>query len=211
MNFLEVLSQSLQQDQNAFKRVVDLDKNNEIEYKNFSEVTGCDQTSCPINMTDFVPDEVIAQLPCKHCFNKDAILQWLVEESHKCPVCRYELNYKEIRTEEEKQIDYNDISIDDIEQEIAELDLSDNEVFHNDISNNDISNNDIASLINSVTPQQIVDSFILNNVDGNNENTRTILNNFIHFLDNEIQRREMLELENDENELQRAIINSLME
>jgi len=227
MNFLDVISQSLQQDQNVFKRVVDLDKNNEIVYKKFSNVANCDQSSCPINMTDFTPDEVIAQLPCKHCFNKNAISQWLAEESHKCPVCRYELDYKEVRTGEEKQSDYNDFSMSDIEDEIAglELDLSDNVVpSENDISNldvsgNDISDNDIVSLINNITPQQFVNSFILNNANGNNDNdndndnTRAILTNFIHFIDNEIQRRNMLEeqLENDENDLQRAIMNSLME
>lgn len=222
MNFLDVLSQSLQQDQNVFKRVVDLDKNNEIVYKKFSDVANCDQSSCPINMTDFAPDEVIAQLPCKHCFNKNAISQWLAEESHKCPVCRYELDYKEIRTEEEKQPDYNDISMSmsDIEDEIAglESDLSDNVVpSENDISENDVSYNDIVSLINNITPQQFVNSFILNNANENNnndnDNTRAILTNFIHFIDNEIQRRIMLEeqLENDENDLQRTIMNSLME
>ena len=86
-------------------------------------------------------------------------------------------------------------------RKIAELELSYNEGF-----DNDISNNDIISLY-----QQMVNSFILNNVNGDNEISGTILNNLIHFLDNEIQRREMLELENDENELQRAIINSLIE
>jgi hypothetical protein len=55
--------------------------------------------SCPIMFTDFEPDEEIAKLPCGHIFNKDAIFQWLEEESNKCPVCRYELESEEIKKE----------------------------------------------------------------------------------------------------------------
>ena len=38
---------------------------------------------------------MVIQLPCAHCFNNDAILHWLTEESCKCPVCRYKLESKE--------------------------------------------------------------------------------------------------------------------
>ena len=48
---------------------------------------------------DFEEGEEIAKLPCGHIFNKDGIMQWLEEESNKCPVCRDELDSKEIEIE----------------------------------------------------------------------------------------------------------------
>ena len=40
--------------------------------------------------------EKITQLPCKHIFETEAIKTWLKEESNSCPVCRYELDFKEV-------------------------------------------------------------------------------------------------------------------
>ena len=39
------------------------------------------------------------KLPCGHIFS-DSIFTWLKEESNKCPVCRHELSYKEIKNED---------------------------------------------------------------------------------------------------------------
>ena len=44
-------------------------------------------------------DQVVAMLPCNHIFEKNSILQWLTEESHKCPVCRYEMDFIEKKDE----------------------------------------------------------------------------------------------------------------
>jgi hypothetical protein len=52
-------------------------------------------TTCSITLTDFDYEDLIIQLPCNHCFNQPAILQWLTEESGECPVCRYKLAFKE--------------------------------------------------------------------------------------------------------------------
>ena len=52
-------------------------------------------TTCAITLNEFNEDDMIIQLPCNHCFNSDAILHWLTEESCECPVCRYKLESKE--------------------------------------------------------------------------------------------------------------------
>ena len=52
-------------------------------------------TSCAITQDEFNDEDIVIQLPCSHCFNSDAILHWLTEESCECPVCRYKLESKE--------------------------------------------------------------------------------------------------------------------
>ena len=51
---------------------------------------------CAITQDKFTEGQEIAQLPCKHIFEKEAIETWLKEESNSCPVCRYELDFKEV-------------------------------------------------------------------------------------------------------------------
>jgi hypothetical protein len=36
-------------------------------------------------------------LPCNHIFDCEGIKTWLKEESSKCPVCRFELDFKEVK------------------------------------------------------------------------------------------------------------------
>ena len=42
----------------------------------------------------------IIRLPCNHCFIPEAIERWVKEENALCPVCRYNLDSKEVETEE---------------------------------------------------------------------------------------------------------------
>ena len=81
---------------NKVKKVItedDLLKLKHIQFKKEDEISR--NTECPIMCYEFNENEEIIQLPCQHNFNKDAILKWLKEESHTCPVCRYEFEYKE--------------------------------------------------------------------------------------------------------------------
>ena len=63
-------------------------------------------------------------MPCKHIFEKQAIKTWLKEESNSCPVCRYELDFKEvcIKIPEETSTDVLTDSDDDIPDLIEESD-----------------------------------------------------------------------------------------
>ena len=83
-----------------------------------------EQKECPITMMDFKEGEEISKLSCGHIFNTEAINRWLKDEDYKCPVCRHELEYKEIK----------------------KYDLSNNDLSSNDIS--DVSLNNIEHYLN---------------------------------------------------------------
>jgi len=55
-------------------------------------------------MEEFKNGDELIQLPCNHIFHTEPIKTWLKEESSKCPVCRYELDYKEIKNDEDQII-----------------------------------------------------------------------------------------------------------
>jgi len=54
---------------------------------------------CPIFFSEFNDEDEVTELPCNHIFTTEAIKKWLSEESNECPVCRYSLNSKEIKNE----------------------------------------------------------------------------------------------------------------
>jgi len=65
----------------------------------FDSTIHTDITACPITMKEFKDGDIIAQLPCKHMFNKEAILKWLKEEKAECPICRAKLKSVEKKEE----------------------------------------------------------------------------------------------------------------
>ncbi len=91
------------------------------ELKHIKYDNSYDCKICPITMTNFEENEEIIKLPCNHIFKKDSILQWLNEESNKCPVCRKELSFKE------KKIDISSNTIEDISSNTIE-DISSNTI-----------------------------------------------------------------------------------
>ena len=50
-----------------------------------------DTKTCPIGLDEFKEGDSIVELPCKHIFLKENILNWL-KNKHTCPVCRYSLS-----------------------------------------------------------------------------------------------------------------------
>ena len=185
MNFIEVLNESFNLDQPKYKNVIDLNKNKQIVFKKFNGQI-MDQSSCCITMVDFNENETIAELPCKHCFNKDAIIKWLTEESATCPICRYKLESHEISVDnEEKQPESNQ---------------------ETNATVPDISN----SLINSLNNDTVL-AFenIINNLPGNRNTIVALINMIDRHI---IERQNTLENYNNEHdaELQQAILNSLI-
>ena len=62
---------------------------NAISFKKFDNTQLIN--SCPIMLTKFENGDDIAVLPCKHVFEKEAILTWIKKGQPTCPVCRYNI------------------------------------------------------------------------------------------------------------------------
>lgn len=98
-----------------------------IIFKKEAEITS--NIECPIMFYEFSENEEIIKLPCQHNFNKEAILKWLKEEAHTCPICRYEFKYKEVN--ESINIENTNIENDNSDIETIENDNSDSDTIEN--------------------------------------------------------------------------------
>ena len=83
-----------------FKRVTHNDEIRKLKIQKFDSSNIYANNECPINLTKFEEDDEIIILPCNHVYSALPIQKWLNEESNCCPTCRFELQYKEIKCEE---------------------------------------------------------------------------------------------------------------
>jgi len=90
-SFRNLLRETLTLDKNPVKQVLSEEGEKCIEDVIFDSTIHTDTTCCPITMKEFKDGDVIAKLPCKHMFDKTAILKWLKEEKAECPICRAKL------------------------------------------------------------------------------------------------------------------------
>ena len=96
----EVISNSFDEDKDAYKNVLSEKGKQQLKIINYNS-TISKEKRCPITQEEFEENQEIIQLPCSHIFSKEAITKWLETESAKCPICRIELESKEIKREEE--------------------------------------------------------------------------------------------------------------
>ena len=95
----DIIEQSFNE-KSKFKNVVSeegLEQLEDITYK-VDNSGNFEYKSCPITTTDFEEGEILKKLPCGHVYSSEGILMWF-KESNKCPLCRYEMPYKEIKDE----------------------------------------------------------------------------------------------------------------
>ena len=71
----------------SFKNVISEKGKTELIHRKYNKNTDVIK-QCPILFTEFENDEEITELPCKHIFDKEAIIKWLENENASCPVCR---------------------------------------------------------------------------------------------------------------------------
>lgn len=107
---------------------------------------------CPIMCYEFSKNEEIIKLPCQHNYNKDAILKWLKQESHTCPICRYEFEYTEISN-------------------VKDEDEGEGEDEDEDLNNSINSPNNYISVDEFMMQEILLNSFSSNNSNINNSNT----------------------------------------
>jgi hypothetical protein len=104
-----IMNRSLH-DAGGYKCILSEEGTASLKNKKYSaEVCGND--TCPITRAIFAIGEEIVELPCKHCFNPEAINRWLNEEKAECPVCRYALKSKEIKNEFNTPINIDEVGI----------------------------------------------------------------------------------------------------
>ena len=94
-----LINRTLLQEKDPYKKVLSEEGNDQLKKVIYNK-DDYDTHQCVISLEDFVNGEEVTQLPCKHIFKTESIETWLKEESHKCPVCRYELKFNEIKKEE---------------------------------------------------------------------------------------------------------------
>ena len=76
------------------KLTVSEDEINKIptfEYQNLSSEIQSFNDACSICKMDYLPTDEIRHIKCNHIFHKECIDPWLLNENHKCPVCREEV------------------------------------------------------------------------------------------------------------------------
>lgn len=109
-NRFEELLQSTLYEKNNTKKILSDKGNDQLKTVLFKK-NKFDMNECVITQEEFKEDEEIIQLPCNHIFKPHAIKTWLKEESSKCPICRFELDFIE-KTEKptENTVINNDLS-----------------------------------------------------------------------------------------------------
>ena len=113
-----ILNISFINDKNKYKLVLSEDSYDDVLKieKYYNDII---EDTCPIMSTKFIDGQDIIRLPCNHCFEPDAIKQWLTEEKAECPVCRYN-KFKTIEkkiNENTENIMYENIIYEDEEEE----------------------------------------------------------------------------------------------
>lgn len=101
-----ILTQSLME-KTPYKKILSKKGNEQLKIVKYNKDT-FDQNSCCIMFEDFKEDQDVIQLPCNHIFDCDGIKTWLREESSKCPVCRFELDFEEVKEVKEEEVSNND-------------------------------------------------------------------------------------------------------
>jgi hypothetical protein len=121
-------------DKTPYKKILSEKGNTQLKTVKYSK-DNFDQESCCIMFYNFEEGQDVIQLPCKHIFDPEGIKTWLKEEQAKCPICRFELDSKEVKDEDSEE----DIpSLEGINTSGHLQDFSDNDIDHqyNQLFNN---------------------------------------------------------------------------
>jgi hypothetical protein len=198
--FNNILNESLNYiDQKKYKNVISEEGKEGIKIKEYKKSEYSDQICCPMTLNDFNEGDEVAELPCGHIFEKDAVFKWLEKEDNRCPVCRKELPSKEIKIQTnistQDNSDNEDNTDDGIDDEIDDDDVPDLvENFDNESTNQiDISNNET---VGTSIPPNYLSRTTLPRLT-----TRQLFNSIIN---RELRRQ-------DEEDLQAAIMASLLD
>ena len=190
-NIRNLLRETLSQ-KNRYRKVLSEKGSAQIKKLKFTE--NMKNNKCPILLEKFEKDEEVSVLPCDHVFNTEAINEWLKTEQANCPVCRFELDSKEISqlpsiTEENESDADSDDGMPELEEIFDEQDISNN-LYTSDThmiglietllnmrhqrSTQPIENNNLSpsfnSIINNMENSREVQAAILASINDNHNN-----------------------------------------
>ena len=77
-------------DQTRYKDVLSEKGKKQLKKVKYNTLIG--QDTCPISLNKFEKDEILIQLPCKHVFSQESILNWVQNEHANCPICKFKLD-----------------------------------------------------------------------------------------------------------------------
>lgn len=98
-NLQDFINETLLLDKPKYKLIASEKGLNEIVKGYYNDTM--EYSECPITREEFKVGDEISILPCNHYFTPGEIKIWL-NESNKCPICRYELDSVEIKIEEDE-------------------------------------------------------------------------------------------------------------
>ena len=186
-------------EKNPYKKVTSIEGLSQLKTIIFKD-SEQNTKECSITQDEFAEGQEIIQLPCKHIYEKEAIHTWLKEESNSCPVCRYELKFKEV-IQKSNYEQYDDmpelVSDDDMPELVSDDDMPEL------VSN--MPENDIPGLVNSY--EQNERENVLFNINRIMQNIQLI--NEPRGLHR--QTSFQTQMYNTDNDLQRALMDSLHE
>ena len=132
-----ILNDSLLMRKTPYKKILSDEGQKQLKTVKYSKDL-FEQESCCIMFVDFEEGQDVIQLPCKHIFDPDGIKTWLKEESAKCPICRFELDSKEVKENEEDDEEDIPLITSETDEETAsasensvDIDHRYNQVFNN--------------------------------------------------------------------------------
>ena len=167
-NLNTIIQQSFSE-KNKFKNILSKDGRDLIVFDTFTPEKYT-TVKCPITQAPFEVNDSIAVLPCKHVFDKESIMEWLNNENALCPVCRYKLPSKEVKINNNEEIENVDISGNNEPELMSDIEWTNNPLYEPPTHQVDISQN-IDNLWNSfVTDIDNTLNDISNNITDNSNN-----------------------------------------
>ena len=163
------------QEKPIYKKIITENAYNNLKKIVYNKNNNLKNNSCPIYCLDFEDGEEITMLPCEHCFTSEAIKKWLFEENNECPVCRTELEFQEVKIEnqttEQENNNLNPILENNLPAQSSSLLPQNN--FYPILENN---NHELQNIMNNIYNTSYSNTILqylrdyVNNNENNNEN-----------------------------------------
>ena len=120
-----LITRSFVEDGPKYKNVLSERGKSIIKFVKYNSEKFSKQTMCPITQEEFEKNQVVAQLPCGHIFEKESVMKWLENQNASCPNCRSKLDSVEEEIKKEPRLTITNLLnyIEQREQRMEEEDV----------------------------------------------------------------------------------------